>query len=186
MANILEKGQLIVGKKFGRLTVLHFYFKLNSKNKKVGYCFCACDCGNFKSTLYYSLKAPFIVSCGCAKSESLKSRWEELRESGQRQVYKKGNKKYKVYKSAELSTWHNMITRCYKPYSNRYYRYGARGILVCDRWKNSFQAFFEDMGTRPSKNYSIERMNNDGNYEPNNCKWATRKEQIMNRSVSKK
>ncbi len=69
--------------------------------------------------------------------------------------------------------------------SHNYKNYGGRGISVCDRWKDSFENFYEDMGPRPSSEYSIDRTNNDGNYEPANCEWRTDEEQIINKSISK-
>src|SRR5437868_1775968 len=74
-----------------------------------------------------------------------------------------------------------MIARCHRVTDKNYCRYGARGISVCQRWRQSFQAFFDDMGQRPSDEHSIERANNDGNYEPSNCYWATIYEQNNNR-----
>jgi hypothetical protein len=80
----------------------------------------------------------------------------------------------------EYNTWHLMKKRCYNKNHPFYHAYGGRGISVCDRWINSFKNFFEDMGARPNATYSLDRIDNDGNYEPSNCKWSTRAEQINN------
>jgi Sigma-70, region 4 len=82
--------------------------------------------------------------------------------------------------SNEYRAWEAMIDRCYNERSCNFKHYGARGIVVCQRWRNSFDAFFADMGQRPSGGHSIDRINNDGNYEPKNCRWATKSEQRRN------
>lgn len=92
--------------------------------------------------------------------------------------------KHGLSRTPENQVWRDMKQRCNNPNAQRYDRYGGRGIKVCERWE-TFKNFYEDMGQRPGKGYSIERINNDGNYEPGNCKWATRAEQSRNTVLTK-
>lgn len=82
--------------------------------------------------------------------------------------------------TSEYSAWVDMRQRCNNPNHQKYHRYGGRGIIVCERW-NDFRNFFADMGPKPSSRYSLDRINNDGNYEPGNCRWATQRQQMYNK-----
>lgn len=94
--------------------------------------------------------------------------------------------KHGMHKTSEYQAWRDLGQRCYNQNSRLYRYYGARGICVCERWRgeNGFTRFIEDMGKKPSPEFSIDRIDNDGNYEPGNCRWATKKQQRMNQRDS--
>jgi hypothetical protein len=130
-------------------------------------CLCLCDCNKRFTTSKFHLLNGGTKSCGCWKPDMAKAR-----------VVHSHNRR--GGRSATYTTWAGMMNRCYNPKTPHYNRYGGRGIHVCDRWHN-FENFLMDMGERPT-DMSIERKNNDGNYEPGNCKWATDGEQSRNTS----
>lgn len=133
---------------------------------------CLCDCGKTCEIVGVSLSNGTTKSCGCLSLDLTAAQGRRNATHG----HTKGYGTTPVY-----SSWNNMFARCYNPKNKDYYLYGGRGIRVCDRW-NRFENFLEDMGPTWEKGLTIDRYpNNDGNYEPGNCRWATRLQQVQNR-----
>lgn len=158
--------------KFGRWTAIE---PLRADGARRVRWLCQCDCGTVRAVTAEQLRSGRSKSCGCLRLEIIK-----------KAKTTHGGTKARAH-WPEYGVWEQMKNRCYRPATSSFQYYGARGIQVCDRWrfgehgKSGFGCFIEDMGRRPDPLMSIERVNNDGDYEPANCKWVTKKEQSGNR-----
>lgn len=173
MARALE----LTGSKFYRLTVLS-----RAENRGIGRGSkarwnCLCDCGNSRTVEASNLITGHTKSCGCHKSEV------NSEAATKRNTVHGHNKAGKP--SPTFNSWNSMKLRCIYPNHVSYKDYGGRGITICDRWAFSFVNFLADMGERP-EGMTLDRKDVDGNYDPENCKWATKKEQEANKRFRRK
>lgn len=140
---------------------------INAYGKRMGLFKCAC--GNEFTALITRVQNGRTTSCGCKMTKYIN------------EILLKHGCARGTGHSREYDIWYGMIQRCYNKTSISYKYYGAKGVIVCDRWRNSFQSFLEDMGSAPSLDYSLDRFpNKHGNYEPPNCRWATASQQANN------
>jgi hypothetical protein len=133
-----------------------------------------CTCGAVVAKPRRDVNAGKIRSCGCLNNEMRLAR------------FTRHGAATRSNKSGAYQSWSAMKSRCANPKNKDFKHYGGRGISVCQRWLDSFSAFLEDMGQRPSPKHSIDRINNDGNYEPSNCRWVTQAEQCQNQRKRRK
>jgi hypothetical protein len=157
----------IMGQKFGDWTVLTFIGKL--PNKHGNYWKCVCKCGAIRIVNGSELKRKKSTGCGCSQKEKLLK------------IRTTHNHSY----SKTYTSWHSMIQRCTNSNMPNYYLYGGRDIIICNRWLESFENFLEDMGERPVGKTLDRYPDKNGNYEPNNCRWATYKEQSRNTKTNR-
>lgn len=155
----------ISGQKFNRWTVLGFS---HTSKRRMAFWECVCECGTERVVDGQSLRNGKSKSCGC---------WNlEVRSTEDGKT---------VEHRAEYDVYRFMIRRCYEPKNKSYPGYGGRGITVCQRWRDSFQNFLEDMGPRPDRGYQLDRIDNNGNYCKENCRWTTKLVQANNTRTNK-
>jgi hypothetical protein len=165
------KKRIEVGVRFGRLVIVSLSrVRERPSGVRVNVWLCACDCGNHTDVFAGNLTNGITKSCGCLQKQG----------ASQRKL------KHGKTHTSEYQIWQGMVARCHRRSHASYSLYGGRGIKVCEEWRHSFESFLMDMGTRPSTHHSIDRIDNDGGYCKSNCRWATCKQQSLNKRTNRK
>lgn len=166
----MNTPSVLPGMQFSRLTVIRENGRGKDRRRLL---LCQCRCGNTTTVSSTNLKHGGSRSCGCLRADLTRERMKKRR--GVR------IKTHRVKDYPEYSAWVSMTTRCTNRKRRTWPNYGGRGIRVCDRWRTSFRDFYKDVGPRPSSTHQIDRIDNDGDYEPGNVRWATPSQQARNR-----
>jgi hypothetical protein len=171
----LKDYSYLIGKTFRKLTILSTERRQNNTNKYTSvYCFCRCECGNEKWVSWSCISGGETAGCGCQRAaENIRRVTHGLTRNGK--------------STGLIKTYRMMKVRCYNENHIHYKDYGGRGITVCERWLDKKQGFFNfmaDMGDKPTPNHTLDRIENDKGYGPDNCRWATQEEQCNNTRVN--
>jgi hypothetical protein len=161
---------LPIGSRFGRLTVIQSDSGCRATS------LCRCDCGIQKSIRNDGLQTGHAQSCGCLRKERAAAGTAKAHLTHGDTAGRKS--------TTEYASWMGIKSRCLDSESPAYGRYGGRGITMCMEWYMSYSQFLKDMGRKPSPQHSIDRIDNNGNYEPKNCRWATRQQQMRNKRTT--